>query len=267
MHLSPGREQEGATPPPNLNFGVRRLPHHRRALYRAAPHHVTDTAGNGSAHCLPSPPPKQPDTSRQPHRPRPAGRPAPVERHCAANFSHGRHATSGMAAAAFRHVARYSEHTHRSTVCHGGRAATCRRAWRTAEQHAARATGDRLPCLLPMQATAGRTPALLALTPEQCPFWHLKQAPGSTTWGWTVFQLPSTHCAAEDPPIHIRWIEYTRLGLQGRERVSSPPLPHAPSLRPSYRGAAPRPRRTPASPQALLARVSRRSSFYRAVFG
>ena len=119
-----------------------------------------------------SPPPLLPSnlTPTGSHRPWPAGRSAPVERHCAANnFSHGRRATSGLDAAALRHVARYSEHTHRSTVCHGGRAATCRRAWRTAEQHAARATGDRLPCLLPMQATAGRTPALLALTPEQCP--------------------------------------------------------------------------------------------------
>ena len=40
-----------------------------------------------------------------------------------------------------------------------------RLAHRGAAQHVARATGDRLPCLVPMQATAGRTPARLALTP------------------------------------------------------------------------------------------------------
>ena len=148
-HIIPGRQQEGATPPPNLNSGVRRLPHHHRALHHAAPHHVTDTAGKRQ---WPSSPPLLLPSNLTPtgsHRPWPAGRSAPVERHCAANnFSHGRRATSGLDAAALRHVARYSEHTHRSTVCHGGRAATCRRAWRTVEQHSTSRAPRETGCLV-----------------------------------------------------------------------------------------------------------------------
>ena len=45
---------------------------------------------------------------------------------------------------------------------------------------------ERLPCLLPMQDTAGRTPSLLAFTPEQCPSWPRRRvalSPDVTTWG------------------------------------------------------------------------------------
>ena len=85
---------------------------------------------------------------------------------------------------AFRHVPRYSEHIHRVTVRQGGRAATSRR---TAEQHVARIWGrERLPCLLPMQAAAGRTPTLLAFTLEQCPSWPRKRALGSPAAGFVA---------------------------------------------------------------------------------
>ena len=72
--------------------------------------------------------------------------------------------------------------------------------------------------------------------------------------GWTVFHLPSTPWADDGRPIHILRLGYTRLGLQGSERGSSPPPRRG-------RDPAAQPRRTPASPQALLARASSRSYF------
>ena len=62
--------------------------------------------------------------------------------------------------------------------------------------------------------------------------------------GWTVFHLPSTPWADDGRPIHILRLGYTRLGLQGSERGSSPPPRRG-------RDPAAQPRRTPASPQAL----------------
>jgi len=115
--------------------------------------------------------------------------------------------------------------------------------------------GKEMPCLLPMQDTAGRTPSLLAFTLEQCPSWPRRRvalSPDVTTWG--VRSNPHHPWAVEGRPIRIRRPGYTRLGLQGSERGSTP----SPSSR---RGPAALPRRTPASPQALLARASSRSCF------
>ena len=149
------------------------------------------------------PPPLLPSNLVAPagsHRPRPAGRPTPVKRHRAANFSHGRRATSGCGCASRRPwrstrstcgIVRHSEHAHPAKVRHGGRAATGGRAWRTAEQLdvAARAQRERerLPCLLPMQATAGRTLTLLAFTPVQYPSWPCRRvALSGLTGRWLV---------------------------------------------------------------------------------
>jgi len=159
-------------------------------------------------------------------------------------------------AAAFRHVARYSEHTHRSTVRHGGRAATARAA--------RRAHNGRQDALLAADAGDGGWHAgALSVNHRAVPF--LTSLAGSRLdGGWLCRRTRPgdgrysnyVHpCAAEGRRIHIRRTEYTRLGLQGRKRVSSSP-------RPLIEAMIPRrcPSRTPASPQALLAQVSRRSS-------
>jgi hypothetical protein len=132
----------------------------------------------------------------------------------AANFSRGRCATSySVDAAVFRHMARYILGAH----------APCDSTpWRTEEQHGARAQWgrERLPCLLPMQAAAGRTPTLLAFTLEQCPSWPRERALGSPAVGFVAghddlgggryFIYGPPPKALEGRPIHIRLPGYTQ---------------------------------------------------------
>jgi len=146
------------------------------------------------------------------------------------------------------------------------------------EQHGARARRgrQRLPCLVPMQAAAGGSPALLALLLEQCPppglacrlsaRRRVALPPDTATRGRTVSQLPSgvdgisftVHPLGSHRPSDPLWtarIHRFSHGCEGNWPLQSPRL----LVEVRSRGAASR--RTPASPQALVARASSRSSF------
>ena len=113
-----------------------------------------------------TPPPKQPDTNRQP--------PSTARRPPGASLTSlrrqflprpPRHVWCGRRGVPACGAILGARAPFDSMPWRPGCHLQARLAHRGAAQHVARATGDRLPCLLPMQATAGRTPALLALTP------------------------------------------------------------------------------------------------------
>jgi len=156
-----------------------------------APHLITSRTQPAMSQIAASPPTKQPDTSRQ-----------PPSMACQPPGASQTSPRSQFLPWPPRHVwlwlcfptamEEHSEHARHSAALRA-RAPCESTPWRPGCHRppaGAQWGRERLPCLLPMQDTAGRTPSLLAFTPEQCPSWPRRRvalSPDVTTWGWTVF--------------------------------------------------------------------------------